>query len=205
VVKRLGNIQHASMILLHLGIVHLFQARFMQAETYLAESVTLGRAVGDMRYTAMALALLGSAALLQGDVRQAGTVLIESLVFLRQIHDRLFMLYCLSGLGGVAAAQSEPERAARLFGAVTALRDVLGVPALRGEYALQERMVAAARSQLDEATWAAAWAAGRAMTLEQAIAYALEHTIRPAGTGSSRTSAGGSTAIAAGGADLPPE
>jgi hypothetical protein len=31
-----------------------------------------------------------------------------------------------------------------------------------------------ARGQVDEAIWEAAWAEGRAMTLEQAIAYALE-------------------------------
>jgi len=30
------------------------------------------------------------------------------------------------------------------------------------------------RAQLDEATFAQAWAAGRTMTLEQAVAYALK-------------------------------
>ena len=34
--------------------------------------------------------------------------------------------------------------------------------------------LAASRSQLDEAAWGAAWAEGRAMTLEQAVEYALE-------------------------------
>ena len=34
--------------------------------------------------------------------------------------------------------------------------------------------MAAARAKIDEAAWNAAWAEGRAMTLEQAIAYALE-------------------------------
>jgi hypothetical protein len=33
--------------------------------------------------------------------------------------------------------------------------------------------VAAVRTQLDERTFTAAWAAGQALTLEQAIAYAL--------------------------------
>jgi hypothetical protein len=36
--------------------------------------------------------------------------------------------------------------------------------------------VAAARAGLDEETFAAAWAAGRAMTPEEAVAYALEGT-----------------------------
>ncbi|HJZ45519.1 MAG TPA: hypothetical protein VKE41_00065 [Roseiflexaceae bacterium] len=37
-----------------------------------------------------------------------------------------------------------------------------------------DRDIATTRAQLDDATFAAAWAEGRAMTLEQAIAYALE-------------------------------
>jgi DNA-binding NarL/FixJ family response regulator len=37
-----------------------------------------------------------------------------------------------------------------------------------------DRNLAAARAQLDEAAWAKAWAEGRAMSLEEAIALALE-------------------------------
>ena len=37
-----------------------------------------------------------------------------------------------------------------------------------------ERRLAAARAAVDEATWEAAWAEGRAMLLDEAIAYALE-------------------------------
>ena len=36
------------------------------------------------------------------------------------------------------------------------------------------RSVAAVRKQLDETAFAAAWAKGRAMSLEQAVSYALE-------------------------------
>ncbi len=46
-------------------------------------------------------------------------------------------------------------------------------PADRGEY---ERSVAAVRSALSEEGYATARAEGQAMTLEQAIAYALEET-----------------------------
>jgi hypothetical protein len=44
-------------------------------------------------------------------------------------------------------------------------------PTDRADY---ERSVSVARERLDEPVFAAAWADGRAMTLEQAIAYALE-------------------------------
>jgi hypothetical protein len=47
-----------------------------------------------------------------------------------------------------------------------------GIPL--GERLGYERAVATARAQLNEATFAAHWAEGQAMTLEQAIVYALE-------------------------------
>jgi hypothetical protein len=50
----------------------------------------------------------------------------------------------------------------------------MGAPLEPGERALQESYLAAARSQLNETSWQEAWAAGRAMTPEEAIAYALE-------------------------------
>jgi len=46
-------------------------------------------------------------------------------------------------------------------------------PIHRVEY---DRTVAAIQTQLNEAAFAAAWAEGRAMTLEQAIAYALSES-----------------------------
>jgi non-specific serine/threonine protein kinase len=65
--------------------------------------------------------------------------------------------------------------AARLFGATEALREAIRIgPAAaypdRIEY---DRYVAAVRAQFDEAAFAAAWAKGRVMTLEQAIECAL--------------------------------
>ena len=74
----------------------------------------------------------------------------------------------------MAGVQGQQVRAARLLGAVEALLEATNDhvdPADRAEY---DRDVAAARAQLDEATFAAAWAEGRAMTMEQAMAYALE-------------------------------
>jgi hypothetical protein len=59
--------------------------------------------------------------------------------------------------------------------AATELLDILGLslaawPELPVDY---ERFVAATRAQLDEATFAAAWAAGAALSLDQAIAEAV--------------------------------
>ena len=85
---------------------------------------------------------------------------------------------CLEGLAGIAAAQAQdPEgarRAARLFGAAEALRETAG--ASRSPFLLTHSERAATRVAImlgEEAP--AAWAEGRAMSLEQATAYALKN------------------------------
>ena len=78
--------------------------------------------------------------------------------------------------GRVTSAQGRPEQAVRLFGAAAVLRETTRAslpPAHRAEY---DRRVAAARAALDETTFAVAWEEGRALSLEQAVTFALEET-----------------------------
>jgi hypothetical protein len=75
----------------------------------------------------------------------------------------------VEALGRVVAAQGHLERAARLYGAVTALRETLHTPLRPIWRAEMDRAVTAARAALGEEAFAAAWAQGRAMTLEEAV------------------------------------
>src|SRR5207237_4553002 len=77
---------------------------------------------------------------------------------------------CLEALVDVAAAQGEFTWAARLLGTAEALREALGTPLPPVDRATYERSVAATRAQLGEQSFAAAWAEGRLMTPEQALA-----------------------------------
>jgi non-specific serine/threonine protein kinase len=80
----------------------------------------------------------------------------------------------LAGLAVVAVANGQAELALRLAGAVNAVAEaaVHRLPAT--EQAVLEGAIAAARTALDVHAASAAWAAGRAMTLAEAIALALE-------------------------------
>jgi hypothetical protein len=72
----------------------------------------------------------------------------------------------------LAAEQNRPQRAARLWGAAEAVREAIGAPVppgYRWDYAPHW---AESRATAGEAAFAAAWQAGRRMTLAQAIAYA---------------------------------
>jgi hypothetical protein len=63
---------------------------------------------------------------------------------------------------------------AQLLGAADAERTRSGVTLRTLNLDAHERVVAAARAQLDEDTFAAAWAEGSEMTLAQAMAVARE-------------------------------
>ena len=76
-------------------------------------------------------------------------------------------------LAGLAAREKRFETAARLLGAAEALRDSIGAivpPCDRQDY---NRAVAEARAGIDEKTLAAAWKAGRGLTLSDAAELGL--------------------------------
>src|SRR5207248_2934358 len=89
-----------------------------------------------------------------------------------------------------------PDRAqwaARLFGAAAALRELMSAPVHPRRPAEHDRQITAARAMLDAATFDAAWADGRGMTPDQAIASALR------GAGESEERAPGERSDAGGG------
>src|SRR5262249_22718949 len=108
--------------------------------------------------SAATLPSLGETALGLGKLAEAARWLAQGLTLSQTLSDQASMSWCLAGLGSVAALDEEPELAARLWGAAERLRQAIGcrpAPAARAAY---ERALAAARAQLDEATFAAAWA-----------------------------------------------
>jgi hypothetical protein len=80
----------------------------------------------------------------------------------------------LGDLAAVVVALGQPLRGARLGGVAEALREALGVPLAPAARSNQDQAVQAMRAALGEEAFAAAWAEGRAMPLEEAVALALE-------------------------------
>jgi len=97
----------------------------------------------------------------------------ETIGLCRDLGNKRELAGCLDGLAEVATSVGHLERAVRLFGAAEALRRTTGVPERRLLRADRDRDVAAVRAALGEDPFAASWAEGQAMTLDQAIAEAL--------------------------------
>jgi tetratricopeptide (TPR) repeat protein len=164
------------------GLLAYAQGNLRRAGELWQDALTLLRQVENSFHIAGSLLNLAVVALDQGDDGQAGAYLTESLTRLRDMGERwvvtaqaLEECACLAAARGAGRGDAEGagRRAARLFGAAEAQREKLGAAILPLWHDHYQRGVAAARALLDEATFAAAWAAGRALTLEQAIAYAL--------------------------------
>ena len=151
------------------GWIALSQGDTATAHALVEQSLVLWQEIGNRWYTAWSLGLLGKVAAQRGELVAARAILEESLAILRVSNDKWFTAFCMEELASVVSAQGEVMWAARLWGAAEALRDTFGLPLppiFRADY---ERSVAAARTQLGEKAFTAAWAEGRTMTPEQVI------------------------------------
>jgi predicted ATPase/class 3 adenylate cyclase len=162
-----------------LGIVSasaaIGQGDLNSAVPQLEESLALCRELGDRRSAAMALFVLGVTELRRGNLERGATLLEEGAQISRELGDRLGAPYFAEGLAKLSAMRSRPVRAARLWGAAEALREHEGVSLSKfdRDNVDYERDLALVRSALDETTFDAAWAEGRAMSFEQAVGYLL--------------------------------
>jgi predicted ATPase/class 3 adenylate cyclase len=120
--------------------------------------------------------VLGAVVNAQGDTEQGIAILRDGLILQQQAGQQEEMIESLEAFAEVAIGQSRAVRAARLLGAAEALRITIGAQRESAACRAYERDVAAARAQLGEAAFAAAWAEGRMMTLADAVAEALAET-----------------------------
>jgi hypothetical protein len=87
---------------------------------------------------------------------------------------RVYIAQELERFALIAQSQNQPARAARLLGAGEALREGIRVPAFGDERHDIDSAVAWLHTQFDDTAYRTHWADGRAMGMDQVIAYALE-------------------------------
>jgi predicted ATPase/DNA-binding XRE family transcriptional regulator len=123
----------------------------------------------------VALHILAQVALAEGELDDAARLFEEGLEVSVELGEESSVAFYLQGIAAVAARRGDPIRAARLWGAAEVLLE--GIEAIAFAHtpdrSVYDRQVAEARERLDEATWRRAWAEGRAMTKDAAVAEAL--------------------------------
>jgi non-specific serine/threonine protein kinase len=157
-----------------LGDAALNHGELVWARSLYEEAVTILREPGDLNFLAYAVRRLAHLNWLEGDYLKAISLCRESLSMNQEVGDPRGTIACVAGFADIAVAQGRFERAVRLISAVDALLGSLGIQLLYVDKMEFERNLIFLRTQLDEGTLTHFWARGREMSLQQAIAFALE-------------------------------
>lgn len=166
-----------------LGLVAHDQGDHAAARSFYEESLAIAREMEDHRGTALSLAKLGEVTTAQGDYAVARSCLEESLTISRARGDKASMAFAVERLAGLAAAQCQPSRSLRLAGIATALRQAIGSQIPAAVRAQLEHKVQPSRHALSAEVAAAALAEGRAMLLDEAVAYAMSSEVQDGSSG----------------------
>jgi non-specific serine/threonine protein kinase len=155
-----------------LGQACFYLGDYPAARTCFEQELAAGGSI-EQPFQAPKLDWLGHTATASGDYPAARAWFAASMRQRLAIDRKLGIAFTLSGLAGLAAAQGQLVRAALLSGAASRLCELCGVPATRTQEGYIRGRLPGIRETLGTAAFDAAWAEGQAMTLEQAIAYAL--------------------------------
>jgi hypothetical protein len=170
--------------LLILGSTALVQEQFDRAASWIEPSLELFQEVGNDWGVGEAQAALGSVSYCTGDFASAAARYAASLDRPRTIRHPLMVGTSLYGLAGIAAESGWPEKGARLLGAAEGLASSLGAPAYPRDQPVRARSLVALTKALGQERLEAAREAGRALTIDQAVAEANVVAEAVAGTSS---------------------
>jgi predicted ATPase/class 3 adenylate cyclase len=160
--------------LINLGDLYRHQRDYDQAEGCFAKSLALSREYNLNIDRGFSIYCLGMLALQRSQYRLAKQFFVDYFHITRTLTEKISTCDLLMGAAAVAAGTDQPERAAKLYGAAQALLETTDYripPFDRAEF---DRHTQIARLQLGEVKFEVLVTEGRAMTIEQAIAYALE-------------------------------
>jgi predicted ATPase/class 3 adenylate cyclase len=156
-----------------LGYAVMRKGDYSDAETIFNQGVKVSREIGMKINEAYCLTFLAALKMRKKKFRQARNDLKESARIFIDVRDTFGPMMSLIYFAELAKAESKPEVAAKLFAAVAAICKAAGTTIFPLERATLDRSVTELRTELLEASFNAAWVEGQAMTLAQALAYAL--------------------------------
>jgi tetratricopeptide (TPR) repeat protein len=137
------------------------------------ESLSLARATSDESSEAHILDSLGGMARREGRFEDALAMFRGALRIFRNLGDRFHTSQALSKIASVFAVTEQERAATRLLARGELQREEVGIyPVWLAK--INDETLAALHTQLDEAAFAEAWEEGRVLTLDEAVALALD-------------------------------
>jgi predicted ATPase/DNA-binding SARP family transcriptional activator/DNA-binding CsgD family transcriptional regulator len=162
-------------LLLLEGVVTIGRGELAFAMELHEESLALLREVRDVQGVGGCLFNMGLIETARADYSRATELHREALSVAREAGDKNIVQLAFFGLANAAARRGQLARAARLWGASEAVREVfdMQLSPMTSSFAGYENNLSTVRSQLGGTAFEEAWTDGKAMVLQQAVEYAL--------------------------------
>ncbi len=154
-----------------------WEGRYQQAHDYLMEVLSVIRDYGQAFLADWALTRLAYIALRVNDPVHARRLFELCLKDFIKEENAIGIIYVLEGFASVAVAQNQPAHAAQLFAWADVMREQISNSRPPTEQAEVDRDLATIHTWLDEDAFVAAQTAGRAMSIDEAIAFSLLQTV----------------------------
>jgi class 3 adenylate cyclase/tetratricopeptide (TPR) repeat protein len=175
--RELGEKLGMAVSLGNLGMIAYRRGDYATARMMLEESLDSSRELGSKQFMCYGLAGLGLLALTHDDLRLAQTYYREALHIAQEMDNMRLIASGLVGMAAVVSVGAAPtkrtERTVHLLAAAMALLTASTNALERNDRELYDQTLARARASLAADRFAAAWATGEALSLEEAIALAL--------------------------------
>ena len=173
-VSEMPNSFQVSMFLLGLGMDERIRGNYDSARRIFEQGREAFRQIHSKYFVMVMSSEQGHVERQQGNLTQASLIYRETIKGWQDLGNRAAIAHQLECFGFLALAEEEPQAAVKLFGAAEALRDKIQAPMADYERVEYDEAIAQVRSMLSEAEFIVLWAEGRVLTMEQAIAFALE-------------------------------
>jgi tetratricopeptide (TPR) repeat protein len=160
--------------MIFLGDVALKHSDHDWARSLYEETVAVLREMGDLNFLAYSVRRLAQLSWYQGQYDEAISQLQESLILNQKVADPRGIVACLAGFAVIAVAQEQYQRAAQLMGAIETQLTSLGIRLLYMDKMEYDRNLPIVREKLNKKILDKFWVEGRGMSLDEAIAFALE-------------------------------
>jgi predicted ATPase/DNA-binding CsgD family transcriptional regulator len=174
VASRTGDAMNVARAFNGMGLMAHAQGDYVGARDWHVLALEKRRELREAWGVAFALVCLGGVLLDLAELGQARALLIESISISQELGDRQGLARCLEAFAGMAAVEHHPEVAFRLVGAAEALRDRSELPLSPIDSLHLERHLGIARREIDESVATTSRALGYALSVEDAVALALQ-------------------------------
>jgi predicted ATPase/class 3 adenylate cyclase len=170
--RQLGSQASEIEALIACGTLDYWRGDYEGAMTFYEEALEISEKTGDRWQNLWARVHKAYVVLRQGDIQKARAIFEDNII--NQAGLTIALVYNIEGLASLYVHENQFTRAVQLFAWSDAMRDEIGDPRPPIEQTSVENDLAVIHSKLDDTEFTRLSAEGLTMTVEQAIALALE-------------------------------